>query len=415
MGGGYYDRDVVSTVSSTGYSDISAKNVGVEKKLHKSLDPKRWSEEVLLCDKLDPIVFALDVTGSMGDWSKIIYDKMPMFYGQIMMQKYLTDPSVSFCAVGDYTCDVAPIQVSEFGQAKEIDQLISKIYLESGGGGGYTESYEFPAYFYLNNVKLENTETPFFFVTGDEAFYDTIPKEQIEHHLGVKCQKSVDSYEIWKNLMLKYNVFLIKKPYSHKKDDKVIYNQWKSAIGEERILSISTPKACIDVVLGAIAITSKTRTLDEYIKDMVERGQTSERVNEVTKALKPYWEKMKSNNISLIKNQKAMSVDELLIKLEYFKNSDLSSEERENLLALKEIQKKQGEEFPEYFICPLTKEPIVDPVMTELGHTFEKYAIKRWFDSGNNHLPNDDKLCGANLIPNVTYKKMINDFIKKNS
>lgn len=29
----------------------------------------------------NPIVFALDVTGSMGDWAKVIYDKMPMFYG----------------------------------------------------------------------------------------------------------------------------------------------------------------------------------------------------------------------------------------------------------------------------------------------------------------------------------------------
>ena len=51
----------------------------------------------------------------MGDWSKIIYDKMPMFYGQIMMQEYLTDPAISFCAVGDAIHDRAPIQVTDFG------------------------------------------------------------------------------------------------------------------------------------------------------------------------------------------------------------------------------------------------------------------------------------------------------------
>jgi len=45
------------------------------------MDPKRWAEEQLECTAKHPIVVALDVTGSMGEWTKLIYDKMPMFYG----------------------------------------------------------------------------------------------------------------------------------------------------------------------------------------------------------------------------------------------------------------------------------------------------------------------------------------------
>jgi len=46
------------------------------------MNPNRFVEdEKLESTVAHPIVFALDVTGSMGDWSKIIYDKMPMFYG----------------------------------------------------------------------------------------------------------------------------------------------------------------------------------------------------------------------------------------------------------------------------------------------------------------------------------------------
>ncbi len=41
--------------------------------------------------------------------NQIIYDKLPMFYGQIMMQKYLADPAVSFCAIGDHKHDKAPL------------------------------------------------------------------------------------------------------------------------------------------------------------------------------------------------------------------------------------------------------------------------------------------------------------------
>ena len=254
MGGDYYDREVGTTTSNTGYSEESAKAVGTQNNLHSSLNPKRWEDEPLVCTKESPIVFALDVTGSMGDWSKIIYDKMPMFYGQIMMQKYLTEPAISFCAVGDYTSDTAPLQVAEFGQGKEVDQLISKIYLEGNGGGGYTESYEFPAYFYSRRVKLENCQLPFFFITGDEAFYDEISPSFILKHMGCVEKTNIDSFKLWKELMQKYNVFLIKKPYSNKANEKIIYKQWVNALGEERVLKVETPKACIDVILGAVLI-----------------------------------------------------------------------------------------------------------------------------------------------------------------
>ena len=65
MGGSYYDRDdnVVSNSSAS---------VGVTSSLNKSLDPKRWATDKLVTTSKDPIVFALDVTGSMGEWTKVI-------------------------------------------------------------------------------------------------------------------------------------------------------------------------------------------------------------------------------------------------------------------------------------------------------------------------------------------------------
>ena len=43
------------------------------------------------------------------------------------------------------------------------------------------------------------------------------------------------------------------------------------------VLSLHDPKACVDLMLGAVAIVSGVRTLDEYVDDLVERGQTEER------------------------------------------------------------------------------------------------------------------------------------------
>lgn len=414
MGGDYYDREVGTTTSHTGYSDVSAKAVGTQHNLHTSLDPKRWEYEPLICTKESPIVFALDVTGSMGDWSKIIYDKMPMFYGQIMMHKYLNEPAISFCAVGDYTSDTAPLQVAEFGQGKEVDQLISKIYLEGQGGGGYTESYEFPAYFYSRRVKLENCQLPFFFITGDEAFYEEINPSFILKHMGCVEKTKIDSFILWKELMHKYNVFLIKKPYNNKENEKIIYNQWKKAIGEERVLSVHTPKACIDVILGAIAITSGNRSLEEYIKDMKERGQSNDRVDEVTKALNLYWNMFSKNKVKVINQEHApISINEIRLKINELKKS-LSSIEVDYLHSISLVSSKLGNQFPEDFICPITKECFINPVIAEDGNTYDEYAIKVWFNKGNITSPLDSKPIGSNLVPNLALKKMIKKLIDSN-
>ena len=51
-----------------------------------------------------------------------------------------------------------------------------------------------------------------------------------------------------------------------------------AAARRERVMKVAEPKACVDVMLGAIALLSRSRTLDEYVDDdMLERGQTAER------------------------------------------------------------------------------------------------------------------------------------------
>lgn len=412
MGGDYYDRPIYST--SGGHSEEASKVVGKQSTLHKSLNPNRWNEEPLVSEAKNPIVFALDVTGSMGDWSKIIYDKIPMFYGQIKMQNYLEDPSLSFCAVGDYTCDSVPLQVSEFGQGKEIDQLISKIYLEGGGGGGYTESYEFAAYFYSQYTELKNSELPFFFITGDEAFYDTIPKDIIKKIIGSECQSEINSKTVWKDLIKKFNVFLIKKPYHNKDNEKVIFNQWTDALGLDRILNIKTPKACIDVILGAIAITGGKRDLDGYISDMKERGQSDDRVEEVTNALMPYWKSLQNKLIKKVITKTPYSLESLIKDLNKLKLGSFNKEQTEKLNILMKL-KETYSEFPKEYLCPLTKEPLIDPVLAEDGQTYEKYAISNWLNSGNTCSPLDSKEeIGDKLISNKTFIKMIDQYIENN-
>lgn len=409
MGGDYYDRDVISNVN-TDYSVVSDTKF-TSKTIHPSLDPKKYSEEFLTCSTSNPIVFALDVTGSMGNWSKIIYDKLPMFYGQIMMKNYLDNPSISFCAVGDCKYDNCPLQVSEFGQNKEIDQLISKIYLEGGGGDSFYESYEMAAFFYLNCCNLNNSEIPFFFFTGDELFYDKISKTSIENIIGVKSD-TLESNEVFKKLKEKYNVFILKKKYDGK-EEKEITKTWINVLGEERVLKINHPKACIDIMLGAIAITSGKRTLDEYIKDMKERNQTSDRIQEVTDSLKLYYEYVINKKTNVVKSNKLMSETQFINNLSNYKKEKLKSEEIEKLEKLIKIKNQFPQEVSDFFICPLTKEPMIEPVLTQNGVTYDKYAITKWFELGMHYLPFENSFSSNKLIPNIQLKKMIESLLNK--
>ena len=47
---------------------------------------------------------------------------------------------------------------------------------------------------------------------------------------------------------------------------------WVEALGADRILSILDPKACVDTMLGVVAISSGKKTLEGYLEDLNERG-----------------------------------------------------------------------------------------------------------------------------------------------
>lgn len=229
------------------------------------------------------------------------------------MQGYLKDPSVSFCCIDD-TEDRAPLQVTKFGQGVEIDQYISSIYLERGGKGELIdhEAYELSAFFYLQQCELKNVELPYFFIIGDEHFYPNIDKKVIEKIMGnvqyepkkepisffskvknffggstpsVVKEEKFSSLEIFKELKQKFNVFHLHKPYSEVKIENEL-DDWIAALGEEWILEIKTPYVVIDVILGVIALTSGSRTIEEYVEDLKARGQSAERIEEIKSSLR---------------------------------------------------------------------------------------------------------------------------------
>jgi hypothetical protein len=175
--------------------------------------------------KSTPIVVAMDVTRSRGDDIVVIYGKLPMFIGQIIMKNYVSDPVISFAAVGDASSgDKAPIQVGQFESDNRLDDILSKIWLERGGGGTGQESYELTAYYYAKHSILDcnkRGKKGYFFFIGDEGFYPAVAKDQIKVWIGDDVSSDLPTADVFRQLQEKYNVFFVypQKTWEQRKED----------------------------------------------------------------------------------------------------------------------------------------------------------------------------------------------------
>ena len=228
MGGGSYSADVARLSRSSNQDVFSYQGYGTDaqraterRDVHPVLNIKGKIRE---CVNETPIVVALDITRSRGDDTKVVYEKLPMLMGQIEMKGYVQGPALSFAAVGDANSDEAPLQVGQFEADNRLDDVLSKVWIEEGGGGTGQETYELAAYYFARHTKIEAAEKGrkgYFFFVGDEGFYPTVEKRHIKSVLGFDVEADVDSGLIFQELQEKFHVFFIypQKSWEQRKSD----------------------------------------------------------------------------------------------------------------------------------------------------------------------------------------------------
>lgn len=204
----------------------------------------------LLSASKNPILVAVDVTGSMAHWPAEIFDRLPLLYQTL--SQYRQDVEISFAAIGDATSDRFPLQVTDFGKGAELDERLAAIFGE-GGGGGAKESYELFAWFVQNRVSTPEAEKPFLIVYGDEGFYPSVDPEQVRHYLGVSIEKREPALPIFRDLMERFEVYLLRKSYGDPGEEKKIVKQWEAALEPQRILAVQDEERAVDLALGLIA------------------------------------------------------------------------------------------------------------------------------------------------------------------
>src|SRR3954467_14915938 len=131
--------------------DHAIKQGEADRKVHEKMNPRgvevRESRDSEAHPESHAVGVLFDVTGSMQTVPRILQENLPRLMGLLLRKGYLDHPQILIGAVGDATCDVAPLQVGQFESGIEIEEDLGRLLLEGGGGSSITESYELALYF----------------------------------------------------------------------------------------------------------------------------------------------------------------------------------------------------------------------------------------------------------------------------
>jgi hypothetical protein len=209
------------------------------------IDPHKHIES----QSKNPLVVAVDVTGSMARWPAEIFDRLPLFYNTL--SQYREDLEVCFAAIGDAGVDRWPLQVTGFAKGYDLEQQLGSLFGE-GGGGDAPESYGLFAWWVEHHVKVPNGDKPFLIVFGDAPMHEGVPKEQIQRLLGdATSWTQPNSLDTWRRLGQAWNVWFLRRPTGRKGDE--VDQQWAKAVGKEKIFRIDDEQRAVDYAMGLVA------------------------------------------------------------------------------------------------------------------------------------------------------------------
>jgi hypothetical protein len=229
-----------------------------------------------------------DVTGSMGGVPIVLQKKIPNLMGLLLKNGYVKDPQILFGAVGDAISDNVALQIGQFESGLEMDDNLTNIYLEGGGGGTYEESYQNALYYFAHRTSIDCFEKRgkkgYLFVIGDEKPYPVSKREELSRLMGVKVEADVPLADIVKAAQEKYEVFFVIPNETTHYKDPVLRETWAKLLGSDHVLMLEKPEAVCEAIGLAIGILEGT-TGDDLSHDLKKAGADGGVIHATTSAL----------------------------------------------------------------------------------------------------------------------------------
>jgi hypothetical protein len=243
------------------------------------------------------VALVLDVTGSNFAAAQTVHKKLPLLFGVLQRIGGIEDPQVLVSFIGDATCDRVPWQVGQFESDNRIDAMIEAAYLEGGGGGQMTESYELAAYYLARHTHLEpwhkQCRKGYAFFIGDELPYPKLvndfgggyyrTKHTLESLTGDKLVEDLDTKDIFEELKEQYDPFFLFQVQGSYPESRIMPT-WRDLLTENALI-LEDPDNVCEFIAGLLAIREGGLDLDEAADVLTSAGFDKDAIASVSKTL----------------------------------------------------------------------------------------------------------------------------------
>ena len=265
-----------------------------DRAVHPKMDPRgvtfRESRDSDTHPESHAVAVLFDVTGSMQSVPRILQQNLPRLMGLLLRRGYLEHPQILIGAIGDATCDDVPLQVGQFESGIEIEEDLGKLYLEGGGGGQVTESYELAMYFMARHTAIDCFEKRgrrgYLFIIGDEAPYPQVKRHEVQKHIGDQPQADVPVKALIAELERTYDVYFVLPKMTHHWNNKSVHRRWVQLLGQN-VLRLEDPAAICELIASTIGLAEGKMDLEDLPDDLAASGSSASAARAVGKAESP--------------------------------------------------------------------------------------------------------------------------------
>lgn len=252
-------RAYASTIKSKPIDEVFT-----SRSIDADLDPKnitvRESRDSTDNPNSTPLIVALDVTGSMGRIAEALAKEgIGTLFKQILERKPITDPHLMSMGVGDADHDRYPLQVSQFEADNRAVEQLAKLYLEGGGGGNESESYNFPWYFAANHVQHDSwakrRKRGYLFTIGDELAPRGLTAADIAKFTTGRPQVTQTPAEMLhdaERTFCVYHIIIAQGDFARRDVNRVTHS-WNEVLGQ-RVITLRDYNLLPETIISAIAI-----------------------------------------------------------------------------------------------------------------------------------------------------------------
>jgi hypothetical protein len=263
-------------------------------RVHEKMDPLGVTVRESRDSQAHPTAHAVgvfcDVTGSMRAVPRIIQANLPKLMGLLIRKGYLEHPQILIGGIGDATCDRAPLQVGQFESGIEIEDDLGKLYLEGGGGGHITESYELAMYFMARHTSIDCFEKRgrrgYLFLIGDEIPYPRVRCKEVVRLIGDGLQNDLPTEVVVAELERMYDVYYILPRLTSHWDNGAVYGRWVELLGQN-VLRLEDPAGICEMISGTIGVAEGILDPTRVEEELVEGGSDRQVAGAVGRALGP--------------------------------------------------------------------------------------------------------------------------------